>query len=44
MQNINWDNFGLKGESKQKSFEALCKALFCRELGVKEDEVNSYDN
>lgn len=42
MQQINWDQFGLKAESKQKSFEDLCLFLCCRELGVA--KIDAYHN
>lgn len=34
MQHIDWNNLGLKGESKQKSFKDICMFLCCRERGV----------
>ena len=39
---LNWDNFGLKGESKEKSFEDLCMFLLCRELKI--TEIEAYHN
>ncbi len=42
MQQINWDNFSLKAESKQKSFEDLCMFLCCRELGI--TKIDAYHN
>ncbi|PDX99387.1 hypothetical protein COM13_12895 [Bacillus pseudomycoides] len=42
MQQIDWDKLGLKGESKQKSFEDLCMYLFCRELKVA--KISAYQN
>ncbi len=42
MQQINWDNFSLKAESKQKSFEDLCMFLCCRELGI--TKIEAYQN
>jgi hypothetical protein len=42
MFNINWDNFGLKNQSKQSSLEDLCIHLFCRELKV--ERIDAYVN
>ncbi len=42
MQPINWNNLGLKGESKQKSFEDICMFLCCRKLKI--SKINSYQN
>lgn len=42
MQQVNWNQFGLKAESKQKSFEDLCMFLCCRELGI--TKIDSYQN
>ncbi|WP_347902135.1 NACHT domain-containing protein [Bacillus thuringiensis] len=42
MQQIDWNKLGLKGESKQKSFEDLCMYLFCREL--KAPKISAYQN
>ena len=42
MQQIDWNNLGLKGESKQKSFEDLCMFLCCRELKI--TKIDSYQN
>ncbi|AWD65400.1 hypothetical protein C2I28_10310 [Priestia megaterium] len=42
MQRIDWSNLGLKGESKQKTFEDLCMYLFCRELNV--PKISAYEN
>ncbi|PIZ96144.1 MAG: hypothetical protein COX80_02335 [Candidatus Magasanikbacteria bacterium CG_4_10_14_0_2_um_filter_33_14] len=42
MQQIDWNTFGLKGESKQKSFEDLCMFLCCRELKI--TKIDSYQN
>lgn len=39
IESLNWDNFGLKGESKQKSFEDLCMFLLSRELKVPKIEA-----
>ncbi len=42
MQQIDWNKLGLKGESKQKSFEDLCMFLCCRELKI--TKIDSYQN
>ena len=42
MEKIDWNKFGLNGESRQDSFEDLCMFLCCRELGV--TKINSYKN
>jgi hypothetical protein len=42
MEQIDWSTFGLKGESKQKSFEDLSMYLFCRELKIA--KINAYQN
>jgi len=42
MQQIDWNNLNLKGESKQKSFEDLCMFLCCRELKI--TKIDSYQN
>lgn len=42
IQGISWDKFGLKGESKQDSFEDLCMFLCCRELKI--TKIESYKN
>ena len=42
MQQIDFNNIRLKGESKQKSFEDLCMFLCCRELKI--TEIDSYHN
>ncbi len=42
MQHIDWNNLGLRGESKQKSFEDICMFLCCRELKI--SKINSYQN
>jgi hypothetical protein len=39
---LNWDKFGLKSESKQKSFEDLCMFLCCRELKI--TKIEAYQN
>lgn len=39
IESLNWYNFGLKGESKQKSFEDLCMFLLSRELKVPKIEA-----
>lgn len=40
--NLSWNNLGLKGESKQKSFEDLCMFLCCRELKI--TKIEAYQN
>jgi len=42
MQPIDWNKLGLKGESKQKSFEDLCMFLCCRELKIA--KIDAYQN
>ncbi|VVH55835.1 Exonuclease SbcC [uncultured Gammaproteobacteria bacterium] len=42
MQHIDWNNLGLKGGSKQKSFEDICMFLCCRKLKI--SKINSYQN
>ena len=42
MQQIDWDRLGLKGESKQTSFETVCMFLCCRELKI--SKIESYQN
>lgn len=42
MQQIDWNKMGLKGESKQKSFEDLCMFLCCRDLKI--TKIESYQN
>ena len=42
MQQIDWNKLGLKGESKQKSFEDLCMFLCCRELKI--TKIDAYQN
>jgi hypothetical protein len=42
MQQIEWNKLGLRGESKQKSFEDLCMFLCCRELNI--TKIDSYQN
>ena len=42
MQYIDWNNLGLKGGSKQKSFEDICMFLCCRKLKI--SKINSYQN
>lgn len=42
MQQIDWNKLGVKGESKQKSFEDLCMFLCCRELKI--TKIDSYQN
>jgi hypothetical protein len=42
MQQIDWNILGLKGESRQKSFEDICMFLCCRELKI--SKINSYQN
>jgi len=42
MEQMDWSKLGLKGESKQKTFEDLCMYLFCRELNV--PKITAYEN
>ena len=42
MQQINWNQFGLKAESKQQSFEDNCLFLFCRDLKI--TKIDAYHN
>lgn len=42
MEQIDWNKFGVKGESKNKSFEDLCMFLCCRELKI--TKIDSYHN
>ena len=42
MQQIDWNKLGLKGESKQKSFEDVCMFLCCREFEI--TKIDSYQN
>lgn len=34
MQEISWNNFGVKGRGNRESFEDLCLHLFCRKHGL----------
>ena len=40
--NISWNEFGVKGESHQDSFENLCTYLICNKLEV--PVPNAYKN
>ena len=42
MQQIHWNQFGLKAESNQTAFEDLCMFLCCRDLGI--TKIDAYHN
>lgn len=42
MENIDWDRFGLKSQSKRDSFEELSMYICCRDLQI--SEITAYKN